>query len=454
MSGRRRAACHGGLVGINYIDIIDCYAVASVNGGAICGTNRGNIQRCYGNSGCRNISEVQSGKETDSFTIRKAGEYRDGFTSAWDFDRIWEKNKKKLPVFKSDYWYEQSQTDLPVFEIKTAEALTEFSERIRRGEREAANTNICLGADISLKHKKFHPIGTSVNPYTGVFDGRGYTVSDFKIHAAKDDAAGLFGYITRAKVWNLTVKGSVYGGQDSGLLCGINELSDVSCCSAIGEVYGYDHTGGLCGNNRGVIRQSNFYGYIRRKKERNSFKWLLPVAAILLLKLGAMTVYAMVSSDNRWIRAYKPVTEERSIKPIINDRTAGQTSENNSITIKVESLATYSGGGKLLLKMSNPSASNQNAVMEVLVPKEYLNGELGYEDAKKYNEQYEYYVVAKTGAIPPGYLVEEFDWLGIDKRDLASGVYPAFIRVYFYDAKTNEKSLLDSLFEIKLKIIE
>lgn len=454
MSGQQKTACHGGLVGINYTNITDSYAVASLRGGAICGINQGDIQRCYGNSSCRGVSKVQAGKETDSWTVKKAGELRDKDITAWDFKRIWTISNKKLPVFQSANWYVKASTELPYTEITTAEELKMFADRICQGDKEAAKTNIRLGADISLKQKKTRPIGTSTNPYTGVFDGMGYTISDLNIHAGKDEAAGLFGYITRGKVQNLTVKGTIYGGGDSGLLCGVNDLSEISCCSAIGEVFGYGYSGGLCGNNRGIIRQSNFYGYVRKKKTNNSFKWLIPVGMIILLELGTVTVYAMVSSGDRWNGTYKPVAEERSIKPIINDRTAGQTSENNSITIKVENRATYRGGDKLFLTMSNPAASNQNAVMEILIAKDYLNGEISYAEAETYNKQYEYLTVAKTGAVPPGYLVEEFTWLYNGKTELSPGTYPAFIQVYFYDVKTNEKSLLDSVFEIKLKVDE
>lgn len=452
MSAKKISDFHGGLVGINYIMIEDSYAVSSLKGGAICGINQGNISRCYGNGSGERVAAVQRGKVTASWQVKKTRELQEKDISAWDFDTVWTLNKKGFPVFHTDTWYTRGTSAEPCQIIKTADQLLALAERIGQGDREAAKTNVRLSADINLKNKKIRPIGTSDNPYTGEFDGAGYTISNFRVRVTRDEEAGLFGFITKARLCNLTVKGTVYGGSDSGLLCGVNDLSEISCCSAIGEVHGYGYTGGLCGNNRGMIRRCNFYGYVRQKKRHSGYKLLVPVSVILLLELGAVTVLAMASPDRSWNGVYKPVVEEKSIKPIENDRTAGQTSENNSITIKVESQATYSGGDELFLKMSNPSSSNQNAVMEVLVAKEYISGEIGYEEARKYNAEYEYLVVAKTGAVPPGYLVEQFEWLGAGKEALPPGKYPAFIQVFFYNAETNEKSLLDSLFEMKLII--
>ena len=319
-----------------------------------------------------------------------------------------------------------------------------------------ASKNVLIAADINLKNKKIKPIGTSDNPYTGTFDGAGHVISNLKIVAEENTAAGMFGVITRAKICNLTVKGDVYGGSDTGVLCGVNDLSEILCCSAIGSVHGYGSVGGLCGNNRGAINKCSFYGYIRKKKHNYNFKWLVPICAILFLEVGTISVLAMTSPNTEWSRVYKPVAKEKSIKPIVYDRTEseGATTSANSVTIKVNSQATYYGGEKLALAMSNPSVSNQNAVMEVLIAREYVKGEITYEEAKVYNAQYDYCVVAKTGAIPPGYKVDEFNWLGYPENSLASGSYPAFVKIYFYDVETNEKSLLDSLFGITLKIEE
>ena len=51
------------------------------------------------------------------------------------------------------------------------------------------------------------PIGTAENPFTGKFDGKGYTIRNINwtADAAKSTAHGLFGVLNQATVRNLTV---------------------------------------------------------------------------------------------------------------------------------------------------------------------------------------------------------------------------------------------------------
>ncbi len=82
--------------------------------------------------------------------------------------------------------------------------------------------NITLTADIDLTGITQYPIGTYSNPFTGTFDGAGFTITGLDIANAEtvtegegtlatadDITAGLFGVIEGATVKNLTVKGKV-----------------------------------------------------------------------------------------------------------------------------------------------------------------------------------------------------------------------------------------------------
>ena len=452
LTTKKNIEFHGGLTGINYSQIIDSYAVSSVGGGAVCGINEGKIIRCYGNGSSESISVVRSGKEIDSWVVRTAAKLQKKMVATWDFNRIWSFNKKGFPVFKNDSWYIKGSLKENDLIIDTEDKLLDFANQIWLGNKKMAQRNVLISADLNLKNKKMKPIGTCDNPYTGIFDGAGHVISNFKIVIDEDVAIGLFGVVSKAKICNLTVKGNVYGGTNTGLLCGVNDSSEILCCGSIGEVRGYGYVGGLCGNNRGTIIQCNFYGYIRRRKHYGSFKWLMPIGAIFLLEVGIITVLAITSPNAGWNGIYKPIEEEKYITPILNNSTEEKVEGTNSVRIRVDNEALYSGGEKMFLTMSNPYVSNQNAVMEVLIAKEYVKGEITYEEAKIYDAEYEYYVVAKTGAIPPGYQVECFNWLGYSEEVLESGDYPAFVKMYFYDEQTNEKSLVDSLFRITLKI--
>lgn len=441
---------HGGLVGINYLNILDSYAVSSVTGGAVCGENQGSIRHCYGHCSSSKVSVVQSGKEIGSWVVNEPMEMKASDTNGWDFKRIWSFNIKGLPTFRDGYWYTDCELGDTYLIIDSADKFLDFMNRIWTGDKVAAKTNVLMTVDINLKNKKIKPIGTKDNPYSGIFDGAGHVISNVKMSESEEGAVGLFGYIYKAKICNLTVKGNVAGGKQTGLICGNSELSDILCCSAAGEVYGYGHVGGLCGTNLGNISRCSFFGYVRSRKPFGIHAWLVPIVGIFLLELGVLAILMSNSRDPGWRRVYKPVAREETIKPIINDREVGKITEDNSITLKVNNQAIYNGGEELYLNMSNPSVSNQNAVIEVLIAEKYLEGLITHDEAGTYNEQYEYVTVAKTGTIPPGYEVEHFQWIGVSGEALLTGAYPAFVRIWFYDSVTNEKSLLDTVFGIEL----
>ena len=64
-----------------------------------------------------------------------------------------------------------------------------------------------LTNDIDMSGVKQSPIGTYAAPFTGEFDGAGYTVSGLDI--TTDFTGGLFGVIENATLKNVTVKGTV-----------------------------------------------------------------------------------------------------------------------------------------------------------------------------------------------------------------------------------------------------
>ena len=75
--------------------------------------------------------------------------------------------------------------------------------------------NITLTADIDLTGKKLSPVGDYTTPFTGTFDGAGFTVKGVMI-STDYHAAGLFGVIKNATVKNVTVEGYVectYGAE-------------------------------------------------------------------------------------------------------------------------------------------------------------------------------------------------------------------------------------------------
>lgn len=107
--------------------------------------------------------------------------------------------------------------------IGSAEDLKEFAQLVKTGgdvSKFLVDGVLSLGADIDLGGEEWTPIGAgSVTnagvitagdvPFTGVFDGKGHTVDNFKISVPADApagcAAGLFGILSGATVKNVVI---------------------------------------------------------------------------------------------------------------------------------------------------------------------------------------------------------------------------------------------------------
>lgn len=100
------------------------------------------------------------------------------------------------------------------------------------------SANYVLGANIDAAGFSFTPIGSAANPFTGIFDGQGHTISNLTIHNVSNTDAGLFGDIgTTGTVSNVGL---------------INESVTSS----------YSNVGGLVGTNFGTVSQSYVTGNV------------------------------------------------------------------------------------------------------------------------------------------------------------------------------------------------
>ena len=116
-----------------------------------------------------------------------------------------------------------------------------------------------LVCDIDLGGAEWTPIGTKEDPFTGEFDGNGYTVSNFKITTGRA-YVGLFGYnegvIKNLGVENFTVNVSYSGNVYAGGLVGRNYGGSILNSYATGNVSATSsssraYAGGLVGENDG-----------------------------------------------------------------------------------------------------------------------------------------------------------------------------------------------------------
>lgn len=116
---------------------------------------------------------------------------------------------------------------------------------------------VCHPADAAnnVAEANWNPIGGK-NPFKGIFDGNGHTVSDLYINSSGSNL-GLFGYVDGAEIKNVTVQGNVTGfyeegneqsGQYVGLVLGVGTTkSKLENCESRGSVTGCSNVGGIAG---------------------------------------------------------------------------------------------------------------------------------------------------------------------------------------------------------------
>ncbi|MDR0303198.1 MAG: hypothetical protein LBH98_00270 [Chitinispirillales bacterium] len=177
------------------------------------------------------------------------------------------KDSTKNGVFKIDIdttWYITSE-NTKTFNLSAAEQLAGLAVLVANGNTMFGKT-IMLSNDISINgnttraksDKSDFPIniwtaiGSRSNPFKGVFDGDGHTVSGIYVSSPKSDQ-GFFGWICEATIKNLGLLDLYIDGWDYvGGLAGTNRLSKISNCYATGKVNGTKlYAGGLVGYNDG-----------------------------------------------------------------------------------------------------------------------------------------------------------------------------------------------------------
>ena len=114
-----------------------------------------------------------------------------------------------------------------------------------------------LADDVS-SFAQWTPIGNDQNPFTGNFDGQGYTISGlyFNNNNMGSSNVGLFGYIDKSydpnascTIQNVGIVDSYFNGYSCvGSVCGCSYFGTISNCYNTGTVIATDyHSGGICG---------------------------------------------------------------------------------------------------------------------------------------------------------------------------------------------------------------
>ena len=157
--------------------------------------------------------------------------------------------------------------DIVYQEIASEEALLALTR-----DSEGWDGNYKLTADLDLTGMPFSPIGSEETPFTGIFDGNGFTISGLTLAMDADSQnVGFFGVLCGAVVKNVSLAcADVTGGSRVGVLCGYAKVDAgkekgnlIAHChadgslTAIGTVYiRQTDAGGLVGYNGGDSDQT------------------------------------------------------------------------------------------------------------------------------------------------------------------------------------------------------
>ncbi len=115
------------------------------------------------------------------------------------------------------------------------------------------NANYVQVCNINLTGTSFSPVGALGNPFSGSYNGKGYTISGFTYSNASGISVGLFaannGTIANVRLQNVNVSGRVTVGGLVGTNTGI--ITNSSVLSGVVYPRGFDsrHIGGLAGFN-------------------------------------------------------------------------------------------------------------------------------------------------------------------------------------------------------------
>ena len=129
-------------------------------------------------------------------------------------------------------------------------------------------------ADEANSFTAWTPIsGDDNNPYTGTFDGKGYTISGLYFNDTSRDHIGLFGLVgSGSKIYNVGIVDSYFKGYNNiGGVCGCCFSSgEITNCYNTGTVIGTGvYSGGVCGRNYGTITDCYNTGNVCGTSTRN-----------------------------------------------------------------------------------------------------------------------------------------------------------------------------------------
>ena len=162
-------------------------------------------------------------------------------------------------------------------EITSLQDLEDFRDAVNSGNKYKGSNNkmVTLTTDLDLSSiENWTPIGTSVHPFDGIFDGGGHVIKNLNVSGSSNNN-GLFGYANKATIYNMhllnpTVSGPDYVGTVVGYVDGDSHITDILVTSNCSGNDGYTakatngSVGGIVGRAKNAtIERCLFNGWVK-----------------------------------------------------------------------------------------------------------------------------------------------------------------------------------------------
>lgn len=162
-------------------------------------------------------------------------------------------------------------------EITSLQDLKDFRDAVNSGNKYKGSNNkmVTLTTDLDLSSiDNWTPIGTSVHPFDGIFNGGGHVIKNLNV-SGSSNYNGLFGYAQKATIYNMhllnpTVSGPDYVGTVVGYVDEDSHITDILVTSNCSGDNGYTakatdgSVGGIVGRaNNATIERCLFNGWVK-----------------------------------------------------------------------------------------------------------------------------------------------------------------------------------------------
>ena len=131
-------------------------------------------------------------------------------------------------------WYEDGKST-KTYTVSSGAELFDLATKVNAGDENLTGATIALANDIDIgSYEDWTPIGTTLAPFTGSFNGNGHTVKNLSITKINKSSIGLFGTIKNATVENVVVNGLI--NIDTTQIT--TQLDQMYVCGVVGNMEG------------------------------------------------------------------------------------------------------------------------------------------------------------------------------------------------------------------------